>query len=433
MFFARAVSPHDVWVEVGNKGRPQSVEVTYEWPMQKRSLVEKLRGVSRLVVEATQGVTSVVESMHVAIGSGPEVLGKPLESLTKLVTAPTYSAVRGVTRVVGSSLDQALSLLGKAVTAEGTSGGLGLAALNGVLGDYLEETGNPLTTQMSLWSQGELVGLGAEALKKRFPEGDSLVFFVHGSSLDETCWKRQGSCEPETLAASVGLTPIFLRYNSGLHVSENGSRFAALLETLVRAWPRAIRDLVFIGHSMGGLVCRSACAVAEVDSLSWRPHLKALVTLGTPHHGSPLERSGNWFECMLEISRYSAPLSTLGKIRSAGVTDLRYGTISPDDWKGRDRFRRPGDPRTAVALPHDVACFAVAGQRKAKVPSDGLVPVDSALGRHAKAELTLHFGSDRQFIAENTKHLELLNSRVVFQQVHAWLAEVFPTTGRIPS
>lgn len=395
----------------------------------RKTVVGQLRGATRLAIEATRHVTDVVESMHHTIAGGPELLGRPLEAVARLLTAPAYGTARGVTDLVGASLDRALAQLEPVLHHAGADGGPLLAALNGVIGDHLAATGNPLAIEMQLISRGERLELTPEALRAPFPTGSRLLIMVHGSSVDEAAWQRKGHDHGEALAAERGFVPLYLRYNSGLHISQNGRDFAALLERLVAAWPRPVEEIVLLTHSMGGLVARSACLAAEAEGQQWRRKLRALVTLGTPHQGAPLERGGNWFEALLGISRYSAPLARLGRLRSAGITDLRYGNVLDEHWHGKDRFARAGDPRAAVSLPAGVACFAIAATTASalsdKLPMDGLVPVDSALGRHHNPALALGFAESHQWIALDTNHLDLLSSPAVYARLLEWL----PGTG----
>lgn len=130
---------------------------------------------------------------------------------------------------------------------------------------------------------------------------------------------------------------IYLHYNSGLHISDNGKLFSALLETIIKQSSQPT-ELFILAHSMGGLIARSACHYAKKSGQTWLSFLQKLIFLGTPHHGALLEKGGNWINSLLEISPYSAPFSRLGKVRSCGVTDLRYGNITEADWKDRDRF-----------------------------------------------------------------------------------------------
>ncbi|HEY3447805.1 MAG TPA: alpha/beta hydrolase [Myxococcales bacterium] len=394
--------------------------------MAHKTLVKQLRGATRLAVEATRGVTDLVQTMHVTIGGGPALLGKPLQTAAKLLTAPTYGTIKGVTRAVGAGLDLALSTLEPLIDRAGAEQGALLAALNGVMGDYLAQTGNPLAIEMRLCGgDRQALDLAPQALATRFLEGSRLLVLLHGSSMDEGAWSRTGLDYGSALAEERGLVPLYLRYNSGLHVSQNGRALAALLERLVAAWPRPVEELVLLGHSMGGLVARSACLVGEAEGHAWRRSLRTLVTMGTPHHGAPLERAGHLVDLLLGVSRYSAPFAVLGKLRSAGVTDLRYGYVIDEHWEGRDRFGRGGDPRGALSLPAGVDCYAIAGTR-AKVaagslPGDGMVPVASALGRHKDPALTLEFSESRRWIALGTGHIDLLGSEAVCAQLRAWL------------
>lgn len=392
----------------------------------KKSLVDQLRGATRLAVEATRSVTDVVEAMHHAIGGGPEVLGRPTAEVVKLFTAPTYGAIRGVTSAVGGGLDLTLSLLAPLLEGPEADHGALLAALNGVLGDYLAETGNPLAVEMQLLCGEAALRPTPEGLQAAVPSGERLLVLLHGSSMNERQWLRKGHHHGAALAAELGYVPVDLRYNSGLHVSQNGRAFAGLLERLVTSRPGPVDELVFLCHSMGGLVARSACAVAEEEGLTWRRSLRTLVTLGTPHHGAPLERGGNWVETLLGTSLYSAPLARLGKLRGAGITDLRYGNVLDAHWQGRDRFAKGGDPRGSLSLPPDVACYSIAGTTApgpmALLPGDGMVPVDSALGRHKDPALALDFLHEHQWVAMGTGHLDLLSSPEVYAQLRSWLA-----------
>jgi pimeloyl-ACP methyl ester carboxylesterase len=384
-----------------------------------RNHVDDLRGASRLAIEATQGVTALVEEMHRTIVGGPDVLGRPLAGPGAALLAPIYGGIRAVTKLIGHGIDAALgqlsALLGeRATVAEHEAL---VAVLNGVLGDYLQETGNPLAITMRLRQGGKPIsGALPDAPRK-------LLVLVHGSCMNDLQWNRRGHDHGAALAKELGYTAVYLHYNTGLHVSTNGEAFAALLEQLVVAQP--VDELVIVAHSMGGLVSRSACWFGEVAGHAWRSKLTKLVFLGTPHHGAPLERGGNWIDMLLEVSRYSAPLARLGKIRSAGVTDLRFGNVRNEDWEGRDRFAHGEDMRVPLALPQGVACHAIAAalgaEGSGKEATDGLVPTNSALGRSATPERALGFAESAQWIAYETAHLDLLDRPQVYAKLHEWL------------
>ena len=183
-------------------------------------------------------------------------------------------------------------------------------------------------------------------------------------------------------------------------------------------------SLNIIAHSMGGLVARSACHYGKEANHVWLNHLQKLLFLGTPHHGAPLEKGGNLINILLDISPYSAPFSRLVKVRSSGLTDLRYGNIVEDDWKGRGRFEPTADQRIPVPLPKDVQCYAIAATTKQvlnncvdELVGDGLVPISSALGQHKRAELNLIFPTRQQWVGHNMNHLDLLNHPEVYETI----------------
>ena len=389
--------------------------------------VDALRGASKLAVAATLGVTELVQELHRTIASGPVVLGQPLAGPAKALTDWVYGAIRGVTGLVGTGLDGALSTLAPLLgsSAPGPQREALLAVLNGVLGDYLAATGNPLAIPMELRVGGRALPLERAALRKALPRATGkLLVLLHGSSMNDLQWERNGHDHGAALAKALGFTAVYLRYNSGLHVSTNGREFAAQLEKLASVWPVPLKEIVLLGHSMGGLVARSACHVGA--RTRWRKKLRALVTLGTPHHGSPLERGGNLIDLLLGVSVYSAPFARLGQIRSAGVTDLRYGYVLDQDWEGRDRFAYVRDHRSSCPLPRGVDCYAVAGTTartgKRRLPGDGLVPVDSALGHHRDPRRRLRFPESHRAIIHGASHLDLLDSPEVYAHLQRALS-----------
>lgn len=326
-----------------------------------------------------------------------------------------YRSIRGITRLVGGGIDVALApftRLGKGTSSTGREAVL--AALNGVLGDRLVATGNPLAIPMRF--------------RHGAPSGRRLLVLAHGLCMNDLQWNRKGHDHGAALARDLGYTPVYLHYNTGLHISTNGRAFAELIEDLVAHWPVPVEKLVILAHSMGGLVTRSACHYGSVAGHSWLRHLKKAVFLGTPHHGSALERGGNRLDSILEVSRYTAPLSRLGKVRSAGITDLRHGNLLDEDWEGQDRFESPEDLRQPLPLPDGVQCYAMAaaaseaGDLKSRLLGDGLVPVDSALGRHEEAGRILAFPEPHQWIAPGMKHFDLLSRPEAYEKIREWLA-----------
>ncbi len=391
-------------------------------------------GFSRLASGAVAGVSGVVEALHGEItltsgGVGPS----PAQKLATGISSLVYKSIRGVTGLIDDGL-VASEAAREARTRAGDGGAVSLrreaivAAINGVLGDYLVKTKNPLAIAMSLRRRGRALEIERGALRAAIarPTGKVLLL-VHGLCLNDLQWKRKGHDHGAAVGRELGYTPVYLHYNSGLHVSENGRLLADVLERLVEQWPVAVEELAIVAHSMGGLVARSACEIGAQAGHSWPRSLRKLVFLGTPHHGAPLERLGNWVDTALEGSPYTLPFARLGKIRSAGITDMRYGNVMEDDWKGRDRFAPDGDLRSAVALPAGVQCYAIAATRQAygcagaELGGDGLVPVDSALGRHARLGVSLKFEDSHVWIGYEMNHWDLLSDGAIFAKIRGWL------------
>jgi pimeloyl-ACP methyl ester carboxylesterase len=239
--------------------------------------------------------------------------------------------------------------------------------------------------------------------------------FVHGLCLNEGHWAREGHNRGKALATGLGYTPLYLRYNTGLHIADNGRALAEMLESLLSDWPHPVTELVIIGHSMGGLVARSACHHGNAAGFDWLQSLRKMVSIGTPHHGAPLERGSNWLDYAMDLSPYATPFTSIGKKRSAGITDLRHGSITDEK-------------QDFIPLPTHVKCYAMAstlGKKRGQISEiligDGLVPVDSALGRSKDPNRTLTIPQHHQWVGFETGHLQLLGSAGVYQQLHDWL------------
>ena len=392
-----------------------------------------VRGVSRLAIDATLGLTRLVETMHHNIARAPGPLGKFSQEPTRGITGFVYRTIQGTTRLVGSGLDALLGQLAPLLDPrQATTSGpreTVLAALNGVLGDHLAASENPLAIQMQLRRNGETLLLTPQGLAAQIPRpGGRILLLVHGLCMSDLQWRRNGHDHGAALARAAGFTPLYLHYNSGRHVSTNGHAFADLLESLLQAWPVPIEELVIVAHSMGGLLARSAFYYGERAGQAWPKQLRKLVFLGTPHEGAPLERGGNWVNVVLEVSPYTAALARLAKIRSAGITDLRHGSILDEDWRHGVRFAHARGRKHATPLPKEVQCFAV-GVTIAHAEDDpgdstlgdGLVPLRSALGQHKDKRLALDFPASHQWVGHGLNHMDLIDNAEVYAQLKRWL------------
>jgi len=396
-----------------------------------------LRGAARLTTEAVAGLTSLVEAMHARIASLPGTSGRhgePQEERTRGITGVVYASVRGVTRVVGGTVEGLLGWLAPLLAATGPGQQPRpereaiAAALNGVLGDHLAATDNPLAIAMTFRRDGQALPLERRALRSRLTGATPKVaVLVHGLCMNDLQWRRADHDHGEALARELGYTPVYVHYNSGLSVSTNGRILAALMEQLYDGWPLPVERLVMIGHSMGGLVARSALhhgALMQRNAPRWPTRLDDLVCLGTPHQGAPLEQAGHGIDRLLAALPYAAPLARLGKVRSAGIRDLRQGNIVNVPASQLDTH-----DATPVPLPAQTRCHAIAASLgpsgnalKGRLLGDGLVPVPSALGQHADPRQRLAFDPDRQAVVFNTGHLDMLSSPEVFGRIRGWLS-----------
>jgi len=371
------------------------------------------------------GVAGIAEGVHQSVWGSMGVPGGKKPGETRGITRFVYQCVRGITQLVGKGADALLTKLQPVLELadksppESYQRAAVIAALNGVLGDRLAATNNPLATPMTLrWAGQVLTPHNIPAAKD---VNGKIMLFIHGLCMNELSWNLQ--------LQDLGYTAVYLRYNTGLHTSTNGHMLAQQLEQLHALWPVPIEDLTIVAHSMGGLITRSAVQQARESGMQWPQHLKNIAFLGTPHHGAPLERAGNWVDVILGTTPYSRPFAKLGQLRSAGITDLRFGHVLDADWAGRDRFQKGPDLRHALPLPADVACYTVAATTSARrsalaerLIGDGLVPLRSALGQHEAHGHRLAFPKSNQWIAWQTHHMALLSSPSVAQKLREWLA-----------
>jgi pimeloyl-ACP methyl ester carboxylesterase len=376
--------------------------------------LSRLRGAARLLCHAVTGVTDVVERMHGTIQARPLAIGGRSAQRTRGLTGLVYGSVRNSIGLVGAVADTTLATFGDptGVADESALPHPCQVVLNGICGDHLARTASPLAIPMCLLGPSGEVDprnprLDADATER-------LVLLAHGLCMSEASWHRKGHDHGLAIANQLAAQPLYLRYNSGLSIAANGSQLADLLETLIAHWPTRVEEIAIIGYSMGGLVVRSAIHLAREAHHRWPSYLRRIVFLGTPHHGAPLERGGAFVDQAVQMSAYSRPLAQLTMARSEGINDLRRGKICAD---GRH-----------LGLPEEVACYAIAAALGedadcgwTRVRGDGLVPVNSALGRHHDPLRDLAIPAERQWVAYGVGHFDLLSDPGVFAQIRKWL------------
>jgi len=388
--------------------------------------VSDIRGASKLTVQAIVSIIDLVETVHSTVSLTKSKTEDRKGGLSGFI----YWIIRGITHLVGGGVDRTLAVLEKNLITElylsktgkpdhnidDTNRQIMLSIVNGVLGDYLVEKENPLAISMVL----------NQTIKTN---SDSSLLLIHGLCMNSQQWKKNGFDYGKQISTTLGFNLFSLDYNSGKHISENGQELSEKLEELYLKKELG-SELHVLAHSMGGLVIRSAVYYGENSGKSWVKILKKVVFLGTPHHGAPLEVGGNWFESLLEISDYSKPFARLGKIRSSGITDLRYGNLTDEDWKFNDRFNRSHDPRLPIPLSENIQWYAIAGTVSAESEllnasfvGDGLVPVNSALGVSRFERHQLEFPETHTLVLKGVAHLALLGNEKVYGQVLSWLKE----------
>lgn len=407
-------------------------------PTARHLRASDLRGMVHLAAQATVGVSRIAEGVHQAVWSQLGMPAGRVPGRTRGVTGLAYRSVEGIARLLAGGSSGLLAGLEPLLAAEYPERAASpqrlavLAALNGVLGDRLHASRNPLALPMVLRWEGTDVAPAAPPPEIR--RSPRLLLLLHGLCMNELQWRvstPEGVFDHGALLGRELQAPaLYLRYNSGRHISDNGADLAVLLEQwLGGATAGPARRLSVVAHSMGGLLIRSAVDQAARQGMAWPARLRDIVFLGTPHHGAPLERAGSVIDAALGSTPWSRPFARLGHMRSAGITDLRHGSVCSTDWQGRDRFGSGTAHHQHVPLPEGVACYTVAAtlaSRRSRAADrlvgDGLVPLRSALGQHDDPLRRLVFAREAQTIAWRTGHLALLRSPAVATRLAAWLA-----------
>jgi pimeloyl-ACP methyl ester carboxylesterase len=401
---------------------------------------EEVRALGELAGGAAAGVASQAREVHTGIAErvfgllGP--MGAPVRVVHDRVAEDGYRAARKLTGALVGGSARAISLTraedARSIT-DTPAGRAVVGALNGAWGDMLHERRSPLETPMSLRRGGRDLALDGPSLSSAFPDaGARLAVFVHGLGETEEAWRlRSARHVPygDRLRSELGYTPLYVRYNSGLHISHNGRRLAELLEQLTANWPVEVAEIALIGHSMGGLLARSACHYAGEGS--WRERVRHVFLLGTPHRGAALELAANAachaISRLPETRAFAKPL----KVRSAGVKDLGYGYVVDEDWEGHDPDALRNNTGTQVPFLTSANHYFVSASitRDADAPlgrivGDLLVLRASAWSHAGPGERT-QFPVDRYRHVGGATHFDLLNHPAIYDQIRRWI-----TTGR---
>lgn len=299
-----------------------------------------------------------------------------------------------------------------------------VSALNAWFGDYLEETDNGLQQPMAFYR--DLRPIEPEDLEA--PTTGKVCVLVHGLGCNEASWRypaaHAGGDYGQLLERDHGYMPLYLRFNTGLRISENGERLAALLERFCAQHGGAVEELLLIGHSLGGLVVRSACHLGSEAGHGWISRVRHVVYLGSPHQGAPLEKATNVATNILDLFDTTATrvVRDLLNTRSAGVKDLRYGNLVANDWLDHDpdellNNRRVPVPWLATANHHCVVGQAVQG---VNTFGDAMVPTASAAGAaHGQPPGAPAVKDVR--VAGGVDHLSLAHHPAVYEHIENWV------------
>lgn len=423
--------------------------------------MRRLRGLKALVHDAVDRVTELVGEGHestartvMSVLGAIEPLAAPANAVNDVRRAATQgvlASIRAVNRAVEAVSDAGIDLAtgGGAETGEGPlvpmrsdvlktwswAGDAALGLVNGAMGDTLHARENALDLGMRLRRGDAFLPDDPEALREALAGlGGKIAVYVHGLGATEWSWclaadvyhGDAAACFGTMLRDDLGYTPIFARYNTGRHVSENGRLLAAELARLLEHAPEPLTEIVLVGHSMGGLVVRSACHQASEEGLAWVPLVKRVFCLGSPHHGAPLEKLGHALTAVLgaiDTPGTRIPARIL-EGRSAGIKDLRHGALVDDDWQGVDLDAlRDAGARAIPLLPGAIYHFFSATVTEdpdhpiARIIGDLLVRVPSAAGERLRHE-TFPIDAER---FGGVMHHQLQNHPAVYARIRAAL------------
>ena len=299
-----------------------------------------------------------------------------------------------------------------------------ISVLNAWFGDYLSQTDNGLQQPMALYRDNRPVA----PEKVAAPPTGKVCLLVHGLGCNESLWNfpapHEGGGYGELLERRCGYTPLYLRFNTGLRVSSNGRRLAGLLERFCAHHDAAVAELLLVGHSVGGLVIRSACHQGSEAGLDWVSRVRHVVYLGSPHLGAPLEKATNVVTNVLDRFDTTATsvIRDVLNTRSTGVKDLRFGNLVDQDWLECDPDELMNNRRTPIPWLASARHHLAVGEALAGVGTfgDAMVGEESAGGRAHASQPGAPGGSDVQVIP-GLDHLALARHPAVYEHIERWV------------
>ncbi len=398
---------------------------------------DELIALGSLAGDAAAGIAQQARDVHESIAARVfGALGAPAAPIRQVhdrVSSGAYAAAGTLTGALvrGGATVAGLTRPANAPSLrEAPRGRLAVGALNGMWGDRLHEQGSALEMPMAVRVGGRDVVLDDAGVRAAFPYvTPRLAVFIHGLCETDDAWRIGAARHApygDRLRVELGYTPVYVRYNSGLHISHNGRALAALLDRLIACWPVPLAEVALVGHSMGGLVARGACHYAPAGS--WRERVRHVFMLGTPHKGAPLELGANAVchaaSRVPELTPFAAPI----RVRSVGVKDLAYGYVVDDDWEGHDPDAFWTDNGTAVPFLQTATHYFISASlsRDPEAPAgrllgDLLVLRPSAWSQARRGE-RVQFDVSQYAHVGGASHFDLLNHPAVYAQLYRWLS-----------
>lgn len=397
----------------------------------------ELAGLLQVPFELAAEVIELVEGMHQGVAGraftavGPP--SRPVRAVHDALAGFVYSSLRGGAGWLGRASRMAGARLIPSHRQDLSAHPRGAAlvgAVNGIVGDRMVAEGNPAAVRMAARLEGRDLMLERGPLAAAYPAPTPAVaIFVHGLCGSESSWiprEDQALSFGSRLRADAGYTPVLVRYNSGRHVSENGRALADLLERLVAAWPAEIAKIALIGHSMGGLVVRSACHYGGLSEHRWVKHVRHVACLGSPHLGAPLEKVANAATCALGLLPETRPFGRFLNRRSVGIKDLRFGSVVDEEWFGQDPDAFLQDNSRPIRQLETSAHHALAAtitadpsHPAARILGDMLVRIPSATGGGGRPA----FQPDSSHLLTGLNHMQLLQHPAVYARLRAILSD----------
>jgi pimeloyl-ACP methyl ester carboxylesterase len=401
----------------------------------------EIQALGELSARAFSGPAGLARDVHGAVARRTfgvlGVLGAPARLVHDGISGAVYRAVGVGLRaplVAGAGALARTAPPGAPPLADSRRASLVLGALNGAIGDALARDHADLALELTVRRHGKAVPTDSAALAAAFPDATAkIALFVHGLCETDEAWRLRpvGRSGIERgygsrLREELGYTPVYVRYNSGLHVSDNGRRLAEVIEEVVGGWPVGVEEIALVGHSMGGLVARSACHYGEASHHAWTNRVRHVFCLGTPHLGAPLEKAANLAGWALGRVPETRSFAAIVNGRSAGIKDLRFGNCVEEDWCDcdpdeflRDRCREVPFLPAATYYFIGATLTRDSDNRLARVMGDLFVRFPSASGRGRRRRIP--FEIDNGCHMGGLNHFQLLNHPAVYRQIRNWL------------